>query len=100
MLGVFLTAHLNRWAKERAKPVLLREIQTFLRRSGMAESRFGMLAMCDPSFVASLRKGRQPGPTTLERCRAFIRAASETAEHPNGVLITPHPARSQRLRLK
>lgn len=51
---------------------LLREIEPFLRRSGMAPTRFGRDAVNDPRFVFDLRRGREPRGDTELRVRQFI----------------------------
>ncbi len=51
--------------------VLIR-INQYLRRTGMPVTKFGRLAVNDPRLVHDLRRGRQPGPTMLERIDAFI----------------------------
>lgn len=52
--------------------VLLVEINRFLRRTHMAETRFGRLAVKDPRLVHDLRRGRQPQPPMVARVRSFI----------------------------
>lgn len=51
---------------------LLNEIDAFLDAHGMAESRFGDLALNDKPFVAQLRKGRRVWPETEARVRLFM----------------------------
>ncbi len=51
---------------------LLMKIQNFLRRSGMAETRFGRLSVNDPRLVGDLRRGRQPGAKVSARVERFI----------------------------
>lgn len=51
---------------------LILEIQDFCRRNGMAETRFGELALNDKPFVSQLRNGRRVWPETAERVRAFM----------------------------
>lgn len=53
-------------------PNLIRAIESFLRRSGMAESRFGREAAGDPRLVFDMRKGRTLKPSTEAKVRAFI----------------------------
>ena len=40
--------------------MLIRKIETFLRRTRMPPTRFGRLAAHDPRFVFDLRNGRAP----------------------------------------
>ena len=49
-----------------------REVEKFLRRTGMPATRFGRLAVNDPRFVLDLRNGREPRPGTERRVIAFI----------------------------
>jgi len=51
---------------------LLNQIDPFLQRTRMAESRFGRSAVNDPRFVPMLRDGRKPGERTSRRVRQFI----------------------------
>lgn len=63
--------------------MLIRSINTFLRRHGMAPTIFGRLAAHDPRLVADLRDGREPGAAMEARCHAFMAGyekAKETAD--------------------
>jgi len=51
-----------------------REVEKFLKRSGMPPTRFGRLAVNDPRLVGDLRNGREPGSRVAGRIRAFIAA--------------------------
>lgn len=51
----------------------LKEIEDFLKRSGMAPSRLGSLATGDPSLVANLRGGRDLRASTMDRVRKCMR---------------------------
>src|SRR3972149_9682508 len=53
---------------------LLRDITEYCRRTGVAESTFGRLAVNDGKFVNRLRDGGRITTTTLERVRSFIAA--------------------------
>lgn len=53
---------------------LLREVEKFLRRSGVAATRFGREAVGDPRFVFDLRNGRDPRPQTIAKVRAYLEA--------------------------
>ena len=48
------------------------EIERFLDRHDMAPTRFGSLAMSDPSFVSDLQQGRDIKWSTVERVRKFM----------------------------
>ncbi len=56
-----------------------REVEQFLRRTGMPATKFGRLAVNDPRFVLDLRLGREPRPHTSARVIDFI-AAQERAQ--------------------
>ena len=47
-------------------------LDAFLVRSGTSGRRFGLEALNDPGFVASLRKGRQLGLRTADRLLGFM----------------------------
>ncbi len=51
-----------------------REVEKFLKRSGMPPTRFGRLAVNDPRLVGDLRNGREPGSRVSGRIMAFIAA--------------------------
>jgi 2,4-dienoyl-CoA reductase-like NADH-dependent reductase (Old Yellow Enzyme family) len=51
---------------------LLREVEKFLKISNVPATRFGREAMGDPRFVFDLRRGREPGPRTIERVRVYL----------------------------
>ena len=51
---------------------LLREVEKYLKISNTPAARFGREAMGDPRFVFDLRRGREPGPRTIRRVRAFL----------------------------
>lgn len=52
--------------------MILDRIDQYLRATQTTPSRLGRDAVGDPNFVASLRDGRRPRPSTLERVIAFI----------------------------
>jgi len=52
--------------------MLIRKIEVFLRRTGMAATRFGRLAARDPRFVFDLRNGRTPRARTEIRVEHFM----------------------------
>ena len=51
---------------------ILREIEVFLRSTGLAATRFGRDAVNDPRFVFDLRRGREPRPQTVARIVDFL----------------------------
>ncbi|MBV1687998.1 hypothetical protein KRR38_10000 [Novosphingobium sp. G106] len=58
--------------------MLLRQIEKFLRETGMPWTKFGRLAAHDPRFVEDLRNGRTPRPQTEARIVRFIATYRET----------------------
>ena len=52
--------------------MILREIERFLRFTGMSWTKFGRLAVRDPRFVADLRNGRMPRPSMEQRIEHFM----------------------------
>ena len=59
--------------------MLLRQIEKFLRDTGMPWTKFGRLATHDPRFVGDLRNGRTPRPETEARVLGFIDAYQENS---------------------
>lgn len=57
-----------------------REIELFLRRSGMRPARFGRLAARDPRLVFDVRAGREMRATLARRVRDFIAAQDAQKE--------------------
>lgn len=49
------------------------EIEAFLTERGMSASRFGTLALNDPTFVFEIRKGRTVNVDIVDRVRRFMR---------------------------
>ena len=60
--------------------MLIRQIEVFLRDTGMAWTKFGRLAAHDPRFVQDLRNGRTPRPETVGRVRQFIATYGEQSD--------------------
>lgn len=54
-----------------------REIERFLRRTGMPATKFGRLAVNDPRFVLDVRNGREPRSHTQARVIDFIAAQDQ-----------------------
>jgi len=52
--------------------MLLRKIESFIRQTGMAETRFGRLAAHDPRLIGDLRNGREPRPAMEQRVEHFM----------------------------
>jgi hypothetical protein len=59
--------------------MLLRQIEKFLRETGMPWTKFGRLAAHDPRFVEDLRNGRTPRAETEARIVRFIAAYRENS---------------------
>lgn len=51
---------------------LIRDVERFLRTTGMPWTKFGRLAVNDPLFVKQLRHGRTPRPRTEVKVRNFM----------------------------
>ena len=51
---------------------LLRQIEIFLRQSGLAPTTFGRQAARDPRFVFDLRKGRTVGDRLRARVQGWM----------------------------
>ena len=58
--------------------MLIRQIERFLRDTGMPWTKFGRLATRDPRFVEDLRNGRTPRATTEARVEHFMNIYTET----------------------
>ena len=59
--------------------MLIRQIEKFLRETGMAWTKFGRLAAHDPRFVEDLRNGRVPRVGTQARIEHFMASYAEQA---------------------
>lgn len=71
--------------------MLIRQIETFLRRTGMPWTKFGRLAAHDPRFVGDLRNGRTPRADTAARIERFMAGyiASQSAPETQPVATPP-----------
>ena len=54
--------------------MILREIEQYLRRTGVKPTRFGREVVNDPRLVFDLRMGREPRAKTVEKVRSYIEA--------------------------
>lgn len=52
--------------------MLIRSVETFLRRHAMPATTFGREAAQDPRLVTDLRAGRKPRPPLDQRLRGFM----------------------------
>jgi hypothetical protein len=52
--------------------MLIRKIETFIRRTKMPHTKFGRLAAGDPRLVTDLRQGRTPGARLEKRVEHFM----------------------------
>ncbi|MCW2336139.1 2,4-dienoyl-CoA reductase-like NADH-dependent reductase (Old Yellow Enzyme family) [Sphingobium sp. B2D3A] len=59
---------------------VLRSIELFLRRTGMAATRFGRECVRDPRFVHDLRRGREPSERTRRRVEHFMNIYEKGAQ--------------------
>jgi predicted transcriptional regulator len=50
----------------------LKQVETFLRRTGMPATAFGKAVNGDPNLVYDLRNGRKPNLDLCEKCLKFI----------------------------
>lgn len=58
--------------------MLIRRIETFLRRTGLAPTRFGQMAAADPRLVFDLRNGREPRKRMILRVEHFMNNFQES----------------------
>ena len=58
--------------------MLIRQIELFLRETGLPWTKFGRLAVRDPRFVEDLRNGRSPNERTEKRVEHFMNNYRET----------------------
>lgn len=56
---------------------LLRQIEIFLRETGMAPTRFGRDAVRDPRLVFDMRRGREPSMRMVKRVEHFMNKRRE-----------------------
>ena len=59
---------------------LLTEIETYLSRSGMHRTGFGLKAVNDGHFIRRLETGRTPGIKTIDKVRGFMNGRSKAAK--------------------
>jgi hypothetical protein len=52
--------------------MLIRDIERFLDRTGLAPTKFGRLAASDPRLVFDLRNGREPRRALRSRVEHFM----------------------------
>lgn len=52
---------------------ILCDIEAFMERTKIPAATFGHNAVKDPRFVFDLRRGREPGPKTIERVEEYMR---------------------------
>jgi hypothetical protein len=56
---------------------LIDDIEAFLKRNNLSATRFGVLAAGDTKFVKTLREGRAPRASTVERVRNWMQQQAE-----------------------
>ncbi|MCD2325014.1 hypothetical protein LQ953_13400 [Sphingomonas sp. IC-56] len=54
---------------------LLRVITMYCERNGLAESKFGLMAVNDPKLVRDMRRGRELRAATARKVREFMGVA-------------------------
>jgi len=59
------------------RTTLLSEIEAYRARTGVTETRFGRAVLNDGHFVRRLREGGNITLRTVERVRAYLRAADQ-----------------------
>ena len=64
-------------SEQRGAGMLIREVERFLRKTGMPATRFGRLATNDPRFVLDLRMGRIPRTRLERRVEHFMNTFGE-----------------------
>lgn len=52
--------------------MIKKQVEQYLKRSGMSATRFGRVVAGDPRLVHDMRRGREPGPGMVARIVAFI----------------------------
>jgi hypothetical protein len=57
--------------------MLIRQVEKFLRKTGMPATKFGRMATNDPRFVLDLRMGRIPRSALEERVEHFMNTYQE-----------------------
>jgi len=60
--------------------MLIRKVETFLRKHHMPATKFGRLAAQDPRFVLDLRMGRTPRASTEARTLQWMAGFEAGAE--------------------
>lgn len=58
---------------------LMRRIERFLKRAGMAPTRFGRETVGDPRLVKDMKNGRELRGTTVARIIAWLEAREQEA---------------------
>lgn len=58
--------------------MLIREIERFLRQTGLAATTFGRLAAADPRLVFDLRNGREPRKGLRLKVEHFMNTFGES----------------------
>lgn len=58
---------------------MLVEIERYLRRTGMAATKFGREVAKDPRLVQDIRNGREPKPAMRDKIKAYITRNADNA---------------------
>jgi hypothetical protein len=56
---------------------LLRDVEKFLRRTGMRPTRFGRIVAADPRLVFDMRQGREPRLILARKIEAYLKEAGQ-----------------------
>lgn len=67
--------------------MLLRDIEKFLRRTGMPATKFGRLAVRDPRLVLDMRNGREPRRRMVIRVEHFMNKYAGSLQTQSGESI-------------
>lgn len=62
--------------KKQTHPVL-KDIDAFLKKTGMSETQFGLKSLNDGKLVGNLRAGRRLWPETETNIRVFIKQQTD-----------------------
>ena len=60
--------------------MLIRQVETFLRVTGLPATRFGRLAASDPRLVFDLRNGREPRKRMVMRVEHFMNTFGDNCD--------------------
>ena len=70
-------------------PDLLREIETYIARTGMGETYFGKKAINNSELISRLRNGGRVWPETAAQVRAFMKKNPPDLSASSGPMSSP-----------